>query len=96
MEAVDKVLHEHRSGRRVALCRDCYGNHWADVRSGWIRPVRFKIELSREQYEWLRGEMRRDLKARDAKLGVVVAGKSGRGRLVRLLELARGQSVSRA
>jgi hypothetical protein len=70
MDAIEFVLNEQRLGRRVTLCRDCYGNHWADVANGFLRPTHLKYELSREEYDWLRVKLRTHVRGANGAGGV--------------------------
>ena len=50
MDAASQVLARRQNGEKIALCRDAYGNHWAELKSGWLFPKRARVELTFEQY----------------------------------------------
>ena len=50
MDAVAVVLKRRQNGEKIALCRDPYGNHWAELKSGWLIAKRDRVELTFEEY----------------------------------------------
>ena len=70
MDPVSAVWARKAKGEKVALCRDVYGNHWAELRKGWLLPKRTRLELTVEQYRRLSSIMsskrRRDVQRRSA------------------------------